>query len=258
MPSRKRKEDSPWREILDYFNSATQIGLTATPKETKYVSNLHYFGDPVYTYSLKQGIRDGFLAPYRVIRIDFDKDQGWRPPQGRSRQIRRTGRGPGLQQSRTWTGQLVSGKRTELAAEKVTEFLKGTDRYDEDHRVLRGHRTRGADAAALVNENADLSRKNRKYVMRITGDNPEGKAELDNFIHPESAYPVIVTTVPIAFHGGGCPDLQTDRARQNHPLDDGVQANHRAGHADQGRLRQDLFHDHRLQKGHRTVRRSEI
>jgi len=186
--------DSVWRDILEYFASATQIGMTATPRETKYVSNIDYFGEPVYTYSLKQGIEDGFLAPYKVIRIDIDKDlTGWRPPAGK-----RDKHGELIEDriynQRDFDRTLVLEKRTELVAAKVTEFLVNTDPYaktivfceDIDH----AERMR----QALVNQNAQLVAHNAKYVMRITGDETLGKAELDNFIDPESRYPVIATT----------------------------------------------------------------
>jgi len=187
-------EDSAWREILDYFSSATHIGLTATPKETKDISNIHYFGEPIYTYSLKQGIEDGFLAPYRVVRLDLDKDmQGWRPEKGK---VDRYGTPieDRIYNQKDFDRNLVLEKRTELVAKKVTEFLKANDRFDKTivfcENIDHAERMR----EALVNENPDLAGENRKYVMRITGDNPEGKAELDNFISPESRYPVIATT----------------------------------------------------------------
>jgi len=187
-------EDSAWRAILDYFYSATHIGLTATPKETKEVSNIDYFGEPVYTYSLKQGIEDGFLAPYKVVRIDLDRDlQGWRPSKG---QVDEQGEliEDRIYNQKDFDRQLVLKKRTELVARKVTEFLEQTDPYqktivfceDIDH----AERMR----QALVNLNPQRVRENRKYIMRITGDEAEGKAELDNFIDPESRYPVIATT----------------------------------------------------------------
>lgn len=187
-------EDSAWREILTYFSSATQIGLTATPKETKDVSNIDYFGDPIFTYSLKQGIEDGFLAPFKVIRLDIDKDVlGWRPEKG---QLDKLGSliEDRIYNQRDMDRTLVLGKRTQLVAQRITRFLKATDRFaktivfceDIDH----AERMR----QALVNENADLIAQNAKYVMRITGDSPEGKAELDNFILPEERYPVVVTT----------------------------------------------------------------
>jgi type I restriction enzyme R subunit len=187
-------ENSAWREILDYFKSATQIGLTATPRETRDISNIDYFGEPIYSYSLRQGIEDGFLAPYKVVRIDIDKDLvGYRPEQGK-----RDKHGQLIEDrvynQRDFDRSLVLEQRTALVARKITQFLKATDRFsktivfceDIDH----AERMR----EALVNENADLAAQNDKYVMRITGDNPEGKAELDNFIMPDQRYPVIVTT----------------------------------------------------------------
>lgn len=187
-------EDAAWRDVLEYFSSATQIGLTATPKETKDVSNIEYFGDPIYTYSLRQGIADGFLAPYKVIRIGLDKDlDGWRPTVG---QVDKYGN---LIEDREYNASdfdrnLILEQRTKLVAEKITEFLKATNRYDKTivfcDNVDHAERMR----QALVNENADLVNENSKYVMRITGDSEEGKAQLDNFIDPEKRYPVIATT----------------------------------------------------------------
>lgn len=186
--------DSAWREVLEYFSSATQIGMTATPKETKDVSNIDYFGDPVYTYSLRQGIEDGFLAPYRVIRIDIDKDlEGWRPTKGK---LDKYGKliEDRVYNQRDFDRTLVLEKRTELVAKKVSEFLKLTDRFDKTilfcENIDHAERMR----RALVNENADLVSRNSKYIMRITGDNAIGKIELDSFIDPECRYPVIVTT----------------------------------------------------------------
>lgn len=187
-------EDSAWREILAYFSNATHVGLTATPKETKDVSSITYFGEPVYSYTLKQGIEDGFLAPYKVVRIDIDKDvQGWRPSKGQ------TDKNGNVIEDRIYNltdmdRTLVLEKRTELVAKKITEFLEATDPYaktivfcdDIDH----AERMR----QALVNLNPERVKESRKYIMRITGDEQEGKAELDNFINPEERYPVIATT----------------------------------------------------------------
>ena len=187
-------EDSAWRDILTYFASATQIGLTATPKETRDVSNSDYFGEPVYTYSLKQGIEDGYLAPYKVIRVDLDKDTfGWRPTAGM------TDKNGHAIEDRIYTGadmnrKLVLEQRDVAVAAKITEYLKATDRYaktivfceDIDHAA----RMRQAPS----NANADLCATQPKYVVQITGDNAEGKLELDNFIDPEKTYPVIATT----------------------------------------------------------------
>ena len=188
------REDAAWHEILDYFTSAVHIGLTATPKETREVSNIHYFGDPIYTYSLRQGIEDGFLAPYKVVRVDLDKDLfGWRPTSGK------TDKHGQLVEDRIYNQKdmdrtLVLEQRTRLVARRISEFLKGTGRFDKTivfcEDIDHAERMR----QALVNENADLVSANRRYVMRITGDEQEGKAELDNFIDPESAYPVIATT----------------------------------------------------------------
>jgi type I restriction enzyme R subunit len=188
------KEDSSWREILSYFKNATHIGLTATPKETRETSNTEYFGDPVYMYSLKQGIDDGFLAPYRVVRIALNVDtEGWRPEKGK------TDKNGNPVEDRVYNRKdfdrtLVIDDRTELVAAKLTEFLKGYDRFaktivfcvDIDH----AERMR----TALARQNPDLVAENYKYVMQITGDNDEGKRELDNFINPEEKYPVIATT----------------------------------------------------------------
>jgi type I restriction enzyme R subunit len=188
------REDSKWREILAYFDKATHIGLTATPKETDQVSNIEYFGDPIYIYSLKQGIDDGFLAPYKVVKVTLDIDaEGWRPQKGfldkngipvEDRIYNRT----------DFDKHLVVAERRTLVAAKITEFLKGYDRFAKtivfciDIEHAEGMRS------ALANANADLVAKNSKYVMQITGDNEEGKRELDSFINPRETYPVIATT----------------------------------------------------------------
>lgn len=188
------KDNSAWREVLEYFNSATQIGLTATPKETKDISTSNYFGEPVYTYSLKQGIEDGFLAPYKVVRVSLDKDlEGYRPTKGK---LDKYGN---LIEDRIYNisdfdKNLILEKRTEIVAKKVTEFLNKTNRFDKTivFCVDIDHAERMRQA--LVNENSDLVKESNKYIMRITGDNDEGKAQLDNFIDPASKYPTIVTT----------------------------------------------------------------
>jgi type I restriction enzyme R subunit len=187
-------EDSSWRAILDYFSSATHIGLTATPKETSDVSSTHYFGDPVYTYSLKQGIDDGFLAPYKVIRVDLDRDlQGWRPSKG---QVDKHGQAieDRIYNQKDFDKTLILEKRTEQVAKRVVEYLESTDPYQKTivfcENIDHAERMR----QAIVNLSPQRVAKNRRYVMRITGDEKEGKAELDNFIAPGERYPVIATT----------------------------------------------------------------
>ena len=187
-------DDSAWREVLNYFKSATHIGLTATPKETTKVSNMEYFGDPIYTYSLKQGIEDGFLAPYKVIQVMLDKDiGGYRPEIGETDTQGRPIEDK-IYTSKDFDRTLVLENRTKAVAKEITNFLKKTDRLSKTivFCVDIEHASRMREA--LANENPDLMQENRKYVMQITGDNREGKAELDNFIDPESRFPTIVTT----------------------------------------------------------------
>lgn len=187
-------EESAWREVLEYFSAAMQVGMTATPKETKFVSNIDYFGEPAYIYSLKDGIEDGFLAPYKVVRIDIDKDlAGWRPSSGK---LDKHGEliDDRIYNQKDFDRTLVLEKRTELVAKKITEFLKGTNRFDKTIVFCEDIDHASRMRQALVNENADLVAEDDRYVMQITGDNEEGKRELDNFIMPESRYPVIATT----------------------------------------------------------------
>jgi type I restriction enzyme, R subunit len=202
-------EDSAWREILEYFASATQIGMTATPKETKYVSNIAYFGDPVFVYSLKQGIRDGFLAPYKVVKVHIDRDvEGYRPEKG---QLDRVGElvDDRLYNAKDFDRTLVIDDRTRVVAEKVTRFLRESgDRYQKAIIFCVDQEHAARMRQALVNENADLVAENSRYVMRITGSDAEGQAELDNFIDPESRWPVLVTTSRLLSTG---VDVQTCR-----------------------------------------------
>ncbi|MBI3532598.1 MAG: DEAD/DEAH box helicase family protein [Burkholderiales bacterium] len=202
-------EDSAWREILEYFNAATQIGLTATPKETEYVSNTHYFGSPVYTYSLKQGIRDGFLAPYKVIKVHLDVDvEGYRPAPG---EVDQHGREieDRIYNQKDFDRNLIIDTRTARVAKWVSDYLKASgDRFQKTivFCVDTAHAARMRQA--FINENADLVQKFPRYVMRITGDDAEGAAQLGNFIDPESPQPVIVTTSRLLSTG---VDAQTCR-----------------------------------------------
>ena len=202
-------EDSAWREILEYFSAATQVGLTATPKETKYVSNIDYFGEPVYSYSLKQGIQDGFLAPYKVIRVHIDRDvEGYRPEKG---QLDRDGVEieDRIYNMSDFDRTLVLDDRTNLVARKVTEFLKESgDRFQKAIIFCVDQEHAARMRQALVNENADLASENHRYVMRITGGDTEGQEQLGNFIDPESRYPVLVTTSRLLSTG---VDAQTCR-----------------------------------------------
>lgn len=187
-------EDSAWREILDYFSSATQIGLTATPKETHEVSSTDYFGDPVYVYSLKEGIEDGFLAPYKVVRVDIDVDlQGWRPTKGQT-DLNGKVIDDRIYNQKDFDRTMVIDERTELVARTITDYLKRTNPMDKTivfcNDIDHAERMR----RALVNLNPEQVKKNDKYVMKITGDDEIGKAQLDNFINPKKAYPVIATT----------------------------------------------------------------
>ncbi len=197
------KKDSNWRKILDYFSSATQIGMTATPKETKYISNIDYFGEPVYTYSLREGIEDGFLAPFRVINITTDISDGWRPYKG---QLDKFGNEI---EDRIYTNSdfdynIILEDRTYEVAREITEYLKSTDRMQktivfcatEDH----AERMR----IALNNLNADMVKENSDYVVRITGSDTYGKSKLDYFISVSAPYPVIATTSKLLSTGADC------------------------------------------------------
>ena len=202
-------DDSAWREILEYFSSATQIGLTATPKETKYVSNIDYFGEPIYSYSLKQGIHDGFLAPYKVVRVHIDRDvEGYRPEKG---QLDREGIEveDRIYNIKDFDRTLVLDGRTKLVARKVTEFLKESgDRFQKSIIFCVDQEHAARMRQELINENADLVNESHRYVMRITGGDSDGQEQLGNFIDPESSHPVLVTTSRLLSTG---VDAQTCR-----------------------------------------------
>ena len=187
------KEDSRWRRILEYFNSSTQIGMTATPKETKYISNTHYFGEPIYTYSLREGIEDGFLAPFRVINITTDIGEGWRPYKG---QVDKNGN---LIEDRIYNNSdydynIVIEDRTEQVAKEITAYLKATDRMAKTIVFCPTEDAAERMRIALVNLNSDLVKDNPDYCVRITGSDDYGKMKLDYFISVSSKYPVIATT----------------------------------------------------------------
>ncbi|MBC3805164.1 DEAD/DEAH box helicase, partial [Acetobacterium fimetarium] len=188
------KEESAWRKILDYFSSATHVGCTATPIETKEASSSTYFGEPIYEYSLKQGIDDGFLAPYKVIRIGLDRDlEGYRPEAGKVDK-----HGYEIEDreynAKDFDRKLVIDDRTRVVASKITEFLKKTDRFSKTIVFCVDIEHAERMRQALINENKDLYAQNDRYIMRITGDNDIGKAQLENFIDEESTYPVIAIT----------------------------------------------------------------
>lgn len=188
------KEESAWRKILDYFSGATQLGMTATPIETKEASSQSYFGKAIYEYSLKQGINDGFLAPYKVIRVGLDKDLvGYRPEAGKTDAY-----GYEIEDReynvKDFDKNLVIEQRTLVIAKKITEYLKKTDRFSKTIVFCIDIEHAERMRQALINENKDLYKENNKYIMRITGDNAEGKAQLDNFIDEDSKYPVIAVT----------------------------------------------------------------
>jgi type I restriction enzyme, R subunit len=202
-------EDSAWREILEYFSTATQIGLTATPKETKYISNIHYFGDPVYSYSLREGIQDGFLAPYKVIKVHIDVDvEGYRPEKGKL-DIEGIEVDDRIYNQKDFDRNFVIDARAKLVAKKVSDFLKESgDRFQKTIVFCVDQEHAARMRQALMNENKDLCDVNYRYVMRITGGDIAGQAELGNFIDPEEKYPVLVTTSRLLSTG---VDVQTCR-----------------------------------------------
>ena len=197
------KEESRWRRILEYFSSATQIGMTATPKETKYISNITYFGDPIYTYSLKEGIEDGFLAPFKVINVTTDIGDGWRPKRG---QLDKYGNPI---EDRIYTNSdydynIVIEDRIQQVASEITRYLKATDRMAKTIVFCATEDAAERMRIALVNLNADMVKKNPDYVVRITGSDIYGKSKLDYFISVSAPYPVIATTSKLLSTGADC------------------------------------------------------
>lgn len=197
------KEESRWRRILEYFSSATQIGMTATPKETKYISNVTYFGDPIYTYSLKEGIEDGFLAPFKVINITTDISEGWRPEKG---QLDKFGNPI---EDRIYTNSdfdyiIIIEDRVQQVASEITRYLKATDRMAKTIVFCANEDAAERMRIALVNLNSDMVKKNPDYVVRITGSDVYGKSKLDYFISVSAPYPVIATTSKLLSTGADC------------------------------------------------------
>ena len=197
------KEESRWRLVLDYFSSATQIGMTATPKETKYVSNINYFGEPIYTYSLKQGIEDGFLAPFKVINVHMNIGEGWRPLKG---QLDKFGNPipDRIYNNSDYDYNIVIEDRIQEVAADITKYLKSTDRMSKTIIFCATEDAAERMRQALVNLNADMVKENPDYVVRITGGDPYGKSKLDYFISVSSPYPVIATTSKLLSTGADC------------------------------------------------------
>ena len=202
------KADSEWRKILDYFNSAIHIGLTATPKETTEVSNKTYFGEPIYTYSLKQGILDGFLAPYKVIRVNLDKDlEGWRPHVGQT-DIDGKNLPDKTFRQEDFDSNLYIEERTKLVAHRITEWLRENGQFSKTIVFCRNTEHADLMRRALVNENAEFMRDNPRYVMKITGDDDEGKRQLEYFIEPDATPPIIATTAELLSTGVDCKTVK--------------------------------------------------
>ena len=197
------KEESRWRRILEYFAGATQIGMTATPKETKYISNLYYFGEPVYTYSLKEGIEDGFLAPFKVINITTDIGDGWRPRKGQ-RDIYGNEIPDRIYTNSDYDYNIIIEDRIEQVAAEITRYLKSTNRMAKTIVFCATEDAAERMRMALCNLNSDMVRKNPDYVVRITGKDDYGKSKLKYFISVGEKYPVIATTSKLLSTGADC------------------------------------------------------
>ena len=197
------KEESRWRRILEYFNSATQIGMTATPKETKYISNLSYFGEPIYMYSLKEGIEDGFLAPFKVINIMTDIGDGWRPRKGQ-RDIYGNEIEDRIYTNSDYDYNIIIEDRIHQVASEITRYLKSTDRMAKTIVFCATEDAAERMRQALVNLNSDMVKENPDYVVRITGSDDYGKKKLDYFISVSAPYPVIATTSKLLSTGADC------------------------------------------------------
>lgn len=197
------KEESRWRKVLEYFNAATQIGMTATPKETKYISNLHYFGEPVYTYSLKEGIEDGFLAPFKVINITTDIGDGWRPYKGQ-KDINGNEIPDRVYTNSDYDYNIIIEDRIQQVAAEITRYLKSTDRMSKTIVFCATEDAAERMRRALVNLNSDMVKENPDYVLRITGGDDYGKSKLKYFISTSQEGPVIATTSKLLSTGADC------------------------------------------------------
>lgn len=197
------KEDSRWRRVLEYFNTATQIGMTATPKESSRVSNIDYFGDPIYTYSLKQGIEDGFLAPFKVINITTNIGEGWRPHKGQL-DIAGNEIEDRIYNNKDYDYNIIIEDRINQVADEITAYLKSTDRMQKTIVFCATEEHAELMRIALTNLNADMVKENPDYVVRITGSDIYGKSKLDYFISVSSPYPVIATTSELLSTGADC------------------------------------------------------
>ena len=197
------KEESRWRRVLEYFQSATQIGMTATPKETKYISNLSYFGEPIYTYSLKEGIEDGFLAPFKVINVMTDIGEGWRPRKGQ-RDIYGMEIPDRVYTNSDYDYNIIIEDRIQQVAKEITKYLKATDRMAKTIVFCAKEDAAERMRQALVNLNSDMVKKNPDYVVRITGSDVYGKSKLSYFISAAAKYPVIATTSKLLSTGADC------------------------------------------------------
>ena len=197
------KKESNWRKILEYFSSATQIGMTATPKETKYISNIDYFGEPIYTYSLKEGIEDGFLAPFKVINVMTDIGEGWRPRKGQC-DIYGNEIEDRIYTNSDYDYNIIIEDRIQQVAAEITNYLKSTDRMAKTIVFCATEDAAERMRVALVNQNSDMVQKNPDYVVRITGSDTYGKSKLDYFISVREKYPVIATTSKLLSTGSDC------------------------------------------------------
>lgn len=197
------KKESNWRKILEYFASATQIGMTATPKETKYISNIDYFGEPIYTYSLKEGIEDGFLAPFKVINVMTDIGEGWRPRKGQC-DIYGNEIEDRIYTNSDYDYNIIIEDRIQQVAAEITNYLKSTDRMAKTIVFCATEDAAERMRVALVNQNSDMVQKNPDYVVRITGSDTYGKSKLDYFISVREKYPVIATTLKLLSTGSDC------------------------------------------------------